>query len=201
MIGIIDYGAGNLKSVEKAFQKLGHAVTVSADLPFLASCDKLILPGVGAFADAMRELTERKLDIFIREQTGAGKPLLGICLGMQLLFDYSEEGGAEGLGLLHGRIKKIPGGDGRKVPQIGWNNITITKPGNLMHGIADGSFVYFVHSYYLDAADKADVAATTQYGVTIDAACESGNLYATQFHPEKSSDTGLQMLHNFAART
>lgn len=201
MIGIIDYGAGNLKSVEKAFQKLGHAVAISDDLPFLDTCDKLILPGVGAFADAMRELTNRKLDTFIREQAAAGKPLLGICLGMQLLFDYSEEGDVAGLGLLHGRIKKIPGGDGRKVPQIGWNDIAVTKPSRLMHGVPDGAFVYFVHSYYLDAADKADVAATTQYGVCIDAACESGNLYATQFHPEKSSEVGLQMLDNFATRT
>lgn len=201
MIGIIDYGAGNLKSVEKAFQKLGHDVTVSSDLPFLASCDKLILPGVGAFADAMRELTGRKMDSFLRQQAEIGKPLLGICLGLQLLFDYSEEGGAKGLGLLHGAIKKIPSGGGRKVPQIGWNDLAVTKPGNLLYGIPNGSFVYFVHSYYLDAADKADVAATAQYGVTIDAACESGNLYATQFHPEKSSDVGLQILHNFATRT
>lgn len=198
MIGIIDYGAGNLKSVEKAFQKLGHQVEISADLPFLASCDKLILPGVGAFADAMRELTNRGMDGFLHEQAKAGKPLLGICLGLQLLFEYSEEGNAAGLGLLKGRIKKIPGGNGRKVPQIGWNDITVTKQGNLLHGIKSGSFVYFVHSYYLDAADKSEVAATTQYGVTIDAACEAGNLYATQFHPEKSSDVGLQILHNFA---
>lgn len=201
MIGIIDYGAGNLKSVEKAFQKLGHQVQISADLPFLASCDKLILPGVGAFADAMRELTNRGMDSFLHEQAKAGKPLLGICLGLQLLFEYSEEGNVAGLGLLKGRIKKIPGGNGCKVPQIGWNDIIVTKQGNLLHGIKNGSFVYFVHSYYLDAADKSEVAATAQHGVTIDAACEAGNLYATQFHPEKSSDVGLQMLHNFATRT
>ena len=201
MIGIIDYGAGNLKSVEKAFQKLGHDVAISADLPFLNTCDKLILPGVGAFADAMRELACRGMDTFIRQQAGSGKPLLGICLGLQLLFDYSEEGNVPGLGLLRGTIKKIPAGEGRKVPQIGWNDIAVTKPGNLLYGVPSGSFVYFVHSYYLDAADKSEVAATAEYGVRIDAACESGNLYATQFHPEKSSDVGLSILHNFAIRT
>ncbi len=198
MIGIIDYGAGNLKSVAKAFEFLGHPVTISEDAAFLNTCDKLVLPGVGAFSDCMAQLQARQLDRVVKCAAENHTPLLGICLGLQLLFESSEEGGpCKGLGILKGHIKKIPD-RGLKIPQIGWNNIQKTKPSRILDGIYDDYF-YFVHSYYLEAQNRSDVAATCEYGVTLDVACERGNLFATQFHPEKSSEGGLRVLNNFAA--
>ena len=198
MIAVIDYDAGNIKSVEKALQYLGQDVRITRDAEEILSADRVILPGVGAFGDAMEKLSGYGLTDVIKKYTGSGKPFLGICLGLQLIFDESEESqGVKGLGLVPGRIRRIPDGPGRKVPQIGWNDIKTNPDSRLFRGIADGSYVYFVHSYYLDAADKSVVAATTEYGVKIDAAVEAGNIYACQFHPEKSSKVGLEILKNF----
>ena len=198
MIAIIDYDAGNIKSVEKAVQFLGQEARITRVPAEIMSADKVILPGVGSFGDAMEKLERYELVNVIKEYTENGKPFLGICLGLQLIFDESEESpGIKGLSLLPGKIRRIPEGPGRKVPQIGWNDIKINPDSRLFHGIPDQSYVYFVHSYYLDAADKSVVAATTEYGVTIDAAVESGNIFACQFHPEKSSGVGLDILRNF----
>jgi glutamine amidotransferase len=194
MITIIDYGAGNIKSVEKAMQFLGYEVKTSSDIDTICASEKLILPGVGSFGNAMEKLKSKKLDGVIKNLK---VPLLGICLGLQLLFDYSEESNCAGLGILKGRIKKIPG-ERLKIPQMGWNSIDITREGMLFKEIKNGSYVYFVHSYYLDAEDKSIVSATVEYGTTLDVAIECGNIYATQFHPEKSGDLGLKILKNFA---
>lgn len=194
MITIIDYGAGNIKSVEKAMQFLGYEVKTSSDIDTICASEKLILPGVGSFGNAMEKLNSKKLDGVIKNLK---VPLLGICLGLQLLFDYSEESNCAGLGILKGRIKKIPG-ERLKIPQMGWNSIDITREGMLFKEIKNGSYVYFVHSYYLDAEDKSIVSATVEYGTTLDVAIECGNIYATQFHPEKSGDLGLKILKNFA---
>lgn len=198
MVAIIDYDAGNIKSVENAVRFLGHEVKVTADAGEILSADHIILPGVGAFGDAMQRLRAADLEGTIRQAVEAGKPFLGICLGLQLIFEESEESpGVKGLALLPGRIKRIPDGDGRKVPQIGWNDLSFPRQSRLFEGVPEGSYVYFVHSYYLEAGDPADVAARTEYGVRIDAAVEHGNLFACQFHPEKSSDVGIQILKNF----
>ena len=198
MIAVIDYDAGNIKSVEKALQYLGQEARITGDKDEILAADRVLLPGVGAFGDAMKRLDDYGLSDVIRSYVKTGKPFMGICLGLQLLFDESEESpGVKGLGLLHGRIRRIPEGPGRKVPQIGWNDISISPSSRLFRGIPDGSYVYFVHSYYLDAADKSVVAATTEYGVKIDAAVEAGNIFACQFHPEKSSGVGLDILRNF----
>jgi len=202
MIAIIDYDAGNIKSVEKALLYLGQEVELTRDPKVILGADRAILPGVGSFGDAMDKLRGYGLEEVIREFTASGKPFLGICLGLQLLFSESEESpGVKGLSILKGKIRRIPeqGPDGveRKVPQIGWNDISINPGSRLFRGIRDKSYVYFVHSYYLDAENKAEVAATTEYGVTIDASVEAGNVFACQFHPEKSSDTGLMILKNF----
>ena len=198
MVAIIDYDAGNIKSVENAVRYLGHAAEVTADKDRILSADHIILPGVGAFGDAMQRLQDRGLVDTIHAAAEAGKPFLGICLGLQLLFEESEESpGGRGLSLLPGRIRRIPEGDGRKVPQIGWNDLSFPRQSRLLRGLPEGSFVYFVHSYYLEAEDPADVIATTQYGVRIDAAVEHGNLCACQFHPEKSEQVGMQILGNF----
>ena len=201
MIAIIDYDAGNIKSVEKALQFLGEEAIITSDRDVILSSDKAILPGVGAFGDAMNKIRERGLEDVIHEFVDSGKPFLGICLGLQLFFEESEESpGAKGLGLLKGTITKIPNdinGVSQKVPQIGWNNIKVNPESKLLAGLGDNPYVYFVHSYYLTAADSSDVAATTEYGVKIDAAVERGNVMATQFHPEKSSDVGLKILRNF----
>ena len=199
MIGIIDYDAGNLKSVEKALHYLGKEVIVTRDPKQLRQVDKVILPGVGAFGDAMAKLKEYHLDTLIHEIADSGKPFLGICLGLQLLFEESEESpGVEGLGILKGKIKRIPDEDGLKVPHIGWNSLHLEHNGRLFQNIPENSYVYFVHSYYLEAQDPEIVKASTEYGVHIHASVEKGNVFACQFHPEKSSETGLQILKNFA---
>ncbi|MGO5315228.1 imidazole glycerol phosphate synthase subunit HisH [Bilifractor sp. LCP21S3_A7] len=202
MIAIIDYDAGNIRSVEKAFVSLGQEVTVTRDAGVLRSADKVVLPGVGNFGDCMQNLEKFGLVPVIREIASSGKPFLGICVGLQLLFDESEESpGVKGLGILKGRILRIPDGENRKIPHMGWNSLHLVRQngtGRLFRGIPEQSYVYFVHSYYLKAADESIVTATTEYGVTIHASVEKGNVFATQFHPEKSSDTGLAILRNFA---
>jgi glutamine amidotransferase len=199
MIGIIDYDAGNIRSVEKALKYLGEEVEVTGDPERLRRAEKLILPGVGAFGDAMGHIRERHLDELIREICRAGKPLLGICLGLQVLFEDSEESpGVPGLGILKGHILRIPDQEGLKIPHIGWNDLTLTGNGRLFRDIADHPYVYFVHSYYLKAADPAIVRASTEYSTHIHASVEQDNVFACQFHPEKSSKTGLKILKNFA---
>ena len=199
MIAIIDYDAGNIKSVEKALISLGQDVVLTSDPEVILSADKVVLPGVGAFGDAMGHLKERGLVDVIKKVCESGTPFLGICLGLQLLFEYSEESpGVEGLGILKGGIIRIPSDGGLKVPHIGWNSLSYPNKGRLYEGVDEGSFVYFVHSYYLKAADPSIVVARTSYGVDIDASVESGNVFACQFHPEKSSSVGLKILKNFA---
>ena len=198
MVSIIDYGAGNIKSVENAVRYLGHDVVLTRDPEVLLSSDHCILPGVGAFGVAMERLEHYGLDEGIREIVKREIPLLGICLGLQLLFESSEESpGAEGLGILKGRILRIPDTDGRKVPQIGWNDLSYPAQGRLFQGLPEGTYVYFVHSYYLRAEDPSIVTARTEYGVSIDAAVESGSVMACQFHPEKSESAGMRILENF----
>ena len=198
MVAIIDYGAGNIKSVENAVRFLGHEAVLTRDREVILSADHVILPGVGAFGDAMVRLKKYGIDEVLREVVKRQTPLLGICLGLQLLFESSEESpGAQGLGILEGKILRIPEGDGRKVPQIGWNDLAFPNPGRLFEGLSEGVYVYFVHSYYLRAKDPSIVTATTQYGVRIDAAVEKGNVFACQFHPEKSESIGMKMLDNF----
>ena len=198
MIAIIDYDAGNVKSVEKALQFLGQEVVLTRDKDILLSADKVILPGVGAFGNAMDKLYQYGLVDVIHQIVKKGTPFLGICLGLQLMFESSEESlGVAGLGLLKGRIVRIPEKDGLKVPQIGWNDLQFPKESRLFKGFKGGEYVYFVHSYYLQAAEESDVAATTEYGVHIHAAVERGNVFACQFHPEKSADVGLKILKNF----
>ncbi|KAI4448465.1 Imidazole glycerol phosphate synthase subunit HisH [Eubacterium plexicaudatum ASF492] len=200
MVAIIDYDAGNLMSVQKAFQKLGEEAVVTREFQTILRADRIVLPGVGSFGVAMRQLKKYELDRVIREAVERGIPFLGICLGLQLLFDGSDESeGVEGLGILRGRIVKIPEADGLKIPHIGWNSLTMHNGGRLFRGMKDGSYVYFVHSYYLQAEDERIVRATTEYGVTIHASVESQNVFACQFHPEKSSTTGLGILSNFVA--
>ena len=198
MIAVIDYDAGNIRSVEHALAALGLPAVLTRDPDVIRKADKVILPGVGAFGDAMEKLNTYGLTGVIREVVAAGNPFLGICLGMQLLFDSGEESpGAKGLSLLPGRILRIPEGDGLKIPHIGWNDLAFPKKSRLFEGISEGSYVYFVHSYYLKADRIEDVAATTQYGVEIHAAVEQGNVFGCQFHPEKSGDVGLAILRNF----
>lgn len=202
MIAIIDYGTGNLRSVEKAFHFIGSNAVVSSDHDFIRNADAVVLPGVGAFADAMDGLKRTGMAELIKETTASGKPFLGICLGMQLLFDYSEEGGenVKGLGILKGSIRHLPCDLQLKVPHMGWNALCITDRGSgLFKGLGVNPYVYFVHSYYLKADDSNIVSATTEYGINIDVAVSAGNLHATQFHPEKSGDVGLSVLKNFAA--
>ena len=200
MIALIDYDAGNMKSVEKALQLLGQETVVTRDPDEIYRADGVILPGVGSFGDAMENLRRFGLVEVIRRVTEQGTPFLGICLGLQLLFESSEESpGVEGLVLLPGKILRIPAGEGRKIPHMGWNDITFPHPGRLFAGVAEHSYVYFVHSYYLKAEDPSIVTAVTRYGTGIHASVEKGNVFACQFHPEKSSDVGLQILKNFAA--
>ena len=198
MVSIIDYEAGNIKSVENAVRYLGHEAVLTRDRDVILSSDHCILPGVGAFGDAMERLRRFGLDQVIRETVRREIPLLGICLGLQLLFDKSEESpGAEGLGILRGEVLRIPDGADRKVPQIGWNDLSYPNRGRLFAGVPEGSYVYFVHSYYLRAEDPAIVTARTQYGASIDASVERGSVYACQFHPEKSERVGMMILRNF----
>lgn len=198
MIAIIDYDAGNIKSVEKAFQLLGEEVMLTRDRNVILGADEVVLPGVGAFGDAMEKLRRYNLVDVIREVVRQNIPFLGICLGLQLLFERSEESpGVEGLGVLKGKIVHIPEDCGLKIPHIGWNSLKFPEKGKLFRGIAEDSYVYFVHSYYLKAADEKIVTATTEYGTLIHASVEQGNVFACQFHPEKSSEVGLQILRNF----
>lgn len=202
MIAIIDYDAGNIKSVEKALQYLGAETVVTRDSETILGADGVILPGVGAFGDAMQKLHEYGLVPVIKACAERKLPFMGICLGLQLMFESSEESpGVEGLHLLDGVIRRIPSDGGLKVPHIGWNNLHFPKQGRLFAGISEGAYVYFVHSYYLKAADESIVAATTEYGTLIHAAVEQGSLFACQFHPEKSSEVGMQILRNFIAVT
>ena len=198
MIAIVDYDAGNIKSVEKALQFLGEEPKVTREKEVLLQADKVIVPGVGAFGDAMSKMHQYGLVEILREIAKKGTPILGICLGLQLFFESSEESpGVEGLGLLPGKIVRIPDKEGVKIPHMGWNSIGINSSSRLLKGIEEGAYVYFVHSYYLQAAREADVAATTDYVVNIHAAAEHENIIATQVHPEKSGDIGRQILKNF----
>ena len=198
MIAIIDYDAGNLRSVEKALQALGEETVITRDREEILAADRVILPGVGAFGDAMEKLHQYGLVEIIRQVVQKGTPFLGICLGLQLLFEESEESqGVPGLGILKGKIRRIPNTPGLKIPHMGWNSLILRPGTRLFSGLGEDPYVYFVHSYYLEAADPEIVAASADYGVVIHAAVESGNVFACQFHPEKSSDTGLQILKNF----
>ncbi|MDI9243545.1 imidazole glycerol phosphate synthase subunit HisH [Fusibacillus kribbianus] len=199
MIAIIDYDAGNLKSVEKALVSLGEKPIITRSREEILASDKVILPGVGSFGDAMEKLHQYELVDVIREVTDRKTPFLGICLGLQLLFSGSAESpGVPGLGILPGEILRIPDAPGLKIPHIGWNSLDIKEGTRLFQGIENGSYVYFVHSYYLKASDDGIVAATTEYSTCIHASVEKDNVFACQFHPEKSSDVGLRILKNFA---
>ena len=198
MIAIIDYDAGNIKSVEKAVDLLGQESVVTADSEEIFRADKVILPGVGAFGDAMGNLRRTGLDDVIRQVVRKGTPFLGICLGLQLLFERSDEApGVEGLGILKGEILHIPDKEGLKIPHMGWNSLHLEHGGRLFRGVEEGAYVYFVHSYYLKAAEEEIVKASTEYSVHIHASVEKDNVFACQFHPEKSSDVGLSILKNF----
>lgn len=198
MIAIIDYDAGNIKSVEKAILSLGESVVVSRDADTLLQADGVILPGVGSFGDAMGKLHDYGLVEVIHKIVEKNIPLLGICLGLQLMFDSSEESpGVEGLHLLRGKVLRIPSDGSLKIPHIGWNDLSFPNPGRLFRGLPEHTYVYFVHSYYLKAEDPGIVTATTEYGTLIHASVEKGNLFACQFHPEKSSEAGLTILQNF----
>ena len=202
MIAIIDYDAGNLKSVEKALKLLGEESIITRDFKSIEKADKVILPGVGAFGMAMENLKKYELDKVIHEVCDRGTPFLGICLGLQLMFDGSEESeGVEGLGLLSGDIVRIPDKEGLKIPHIGWNSLELTNHGRLFEGLEENPYVYFVHSYYLRAKEPEVVKATTEYSTTIHASVEKNNIFACQFHPEKSSRVGLTILKNFAGIT
>lgn len=198
MVAIIDYDAGNIKSVEKALHYLGEEAVITRDRDTILGADRVILPGVGAFGDAMEKLRTYELDKVIQEVVAKNTPFLGICLGLQLLFESSEESeGVEGLGILKGKVVRLPEESDLKIPHIGWNSLKYPNPGRLLTGIAEDSYVYFVHSYYLQAKDSSIVTATTEYGTLIHASVEQGNVFACQFHPEKSSEVGMQILKNF----
>lgn len=199
MIAIIDYDAGNIRSVEKAMARLGQEVWVTRDRERIMNADKVILPGVGSFGDAMAHLKEYGLIDVLQDVVAEKKPLLGICLGLQLLYESSEETpGVEGLGILKGKILKIPEQEGLKIPHMGWNSLHLQNEGRLFRGIEQNPYVYFVHSYYLKADEEETVKATSEYSVKIHASVEKDNIFACQFHPEKSGDLGLQILKNFA---
>lgn len=200
-IAIIDYDAGNLRSVEKAFAHLGTKAFITRSPQEILQADAVVLPGVGAFGDAMEKLHRYGLVEVIRQSVKSGQPFLGICLGLQLLFEKSEESaGVEGLGVLPGEVVRIPAAPGLKIPHIGWNSLKIREGAKLFAGIPKEAYVYFVHSYYLRAKNGQDVAAVTEYGVQIHASVEHKNVFACQFHPEKSGELGLAILKNFAAQ-
>lgn len=199
MIAILDYDAGNLKSVEKALSFLGEKSVITRDRREVAAADKVILPGVGSFGAAMEQLKKYEIDKMLEEARAEKKPILGICLGLQLLFDGSSESqGVEGLHFLSGDILRIPDKEGLKIPHIGWNSLELRNHGRLFQGIKGSPYVYFVHSYYLKARDEEIVKAVTQYSANIHASVEKENIFACQFHPEKSSGVGLRILANFA---
>ena len=201
MIRIVDYGMGNLRSVQKAFEKLGAVAEIVSTPEQIASADKLVLPGVGAFRDAIQELTRLNLVDPIREHIQRDKPFLGICLGLQMLFDVSyEDGEWKGLGVVAGDVVRFPASPDLKVPHMGWNTLQRTRPTPLLTGIPEDSSVYFVHSYYVRPRDESVIAARTHHGVEFTSMIERGNLFATQFHPEKSQKVGLRLLENFADR-
>lgn len=199
MIAIADYGAGNMASVGKALAFLGETPVITGDPDEIKKADKVIVPGVGAFEDAMKKMNNLGLVKTLREYAASGRPIFGICLGLQLFFESSEESqeNVEGLGLLPGKLVKFPEKEGFKIPHMGWNSLHIKEGSRLFAGIPDESYVYFVHSYYLQAKNEEDVAATSEYIVPFHAAVESGNIFATQFHPEKSGEVGLSILKNF----
>ena len=197
-VSVIDYDAGNIRSVEKALAYLGQEVEVTRDRDRILSADRVILPGVGAFSDAMGKIRSYGLEPVIKEVVRQGTPFLGICLGLQLLFEESDETpGVAGLGLLEGRIRRIPDGEGLKIPHMGWNSLDVREGASLFRGIEGHPYVYFVHSYYLAAEHEEDVAASTFYSTKIHASVEHGNIFACQFHPEKSGEVGLKILDNF----
>ena len=198
MISIIDYGAGNLSSVKKALDFLGAESEITQDKDRILSASHIILPGVGSFGDAMNSMAERGLADVVKEAALSGKPFLGICLGLHLLFEGSDESPeAEGLGILKGKMVTIPRDKGLKVPHIGWNSVSLKQKDGIFSGIDDNSYFYFVHTYYLKDAAEDVVAGVTEYGVPIECAVQRGNLCAVQFHPEKSSSAGLKLLKNF----
>ncbi len=205
MIAIIDYGAGNLRSVDNAFRWLGIDAVVTGDPGVVSAADGVVFPGVGAFGETMKALKSRGLDKAIAETIGRGRPFLGICLGLQTLFEMSEEsfdeGGEnpQGLGIIKGRVRRLPAGPemGLKVPQIGWNRIRFAGENPLFKGIRDGAYVYFVHSYYVEPSEDGVAACTTDYGIDFVSGIRKGNIHALQFHPEKSGDVGLTILRNF----
>jgi glutamine amidotransferase len=198
MISILDYDAGNIKSVKKALQYLGQEAVITRDKNTILHSDKVILPGVGSFGDAMGKLKEYGLDEVIYDVVDKKIPFLGICLGLQLLYESSDEApGVEGLGVLKGKILRIPDAPELKIPHMGWNSLNISEGAKLFKGVPQNSYVYFVHSYYLKADDENEVAATTEYSTHIHASVEKDNVFACQFHPEKSGEVGLAILKNF----
>lgn len=198
MIAIIDYGVGNLRSVEKAFHYIGADARITSDPETVRLAAGVVLPGVGAFSDGIESLKSAGMIEAVKEAINEQKLFLGICLGMQMLFEYSEEGGnAEGLGIFKGAVRQIPAGQELKVPHMGWNSIEVSEGCPLFSGIQKRPYVYFVHSYYLKAEDRSIVAATTEYGISIDAAIGTGRTFGTQFHPEKSGRIGLDILRNW----
>lgn len=199
MIHIVDYGMGNLRSVQKAFESLGFAAEICTSATQLTDAPRLVLPGVGAFRDAAAELQRKDMVAPVRDHIASGRPFLGICLGLQLLFDVSlEDGEWEGLGIIPGRVVRFQDQPGLKIPHMGWNELRFPRPSPLFEGIAAGSFVYFVHSYHVEPADDSVVVARSDHGQPFVAAIQRGNLFATQFHPEKSQAVGLRLLASFA---
>ncbi|MHB8841088.1 MAG: imidazole glycerol phosphate synthase subunit HisH [Candidatus Aquicultor sp.] len=196
MIAIIDYGMGNLRSVEKAFEKLGFEVAVSADPGFINNARGVVLPGVGAFADCMANLKTAGLEGAVHDSINSGKPFLGICLGLQLLMEEGEEDGIhKGLGVFKGRVRRLP--EGQKIPHMGWNQVKYANKPPILEGVPEGSNFYFVHSYYVDPSDTGIIATVTDYGFEFTSSIWSDNVFAVQFHPEKSGDVGHKVLENF----
>lgn len=202
MIAIIDYGAGNIMSVQKALDHIGCEAEVTSDADRILAADGAILPGVGSFGDAMDNLNKSGLVSAVKQFTASGKPFLGICLGLQILFDQSEESpDVQGLSILGGEVNRFPSDMALKIPHIGWNSIKYNSDCPIFKGLPETPYVYFVHSYYLKANDDNVVSATADYGINFHAAVWKDNVFATQFHPEKSGNVGLQILKNFAELT